>query len=705
MPLTTRPASPWIFRSNLKTIALLAFCAAGLIWISGCGSGGSTPPPNPTPTPSSNGLEIFPSTASVPVGAQVNFTGYVPSQPTASVTWAVSGSSGGSITSSGVYTAPASVPSPAQVAVTATSGGFTATAVVTITAAQGVTVTPAAASIPAGSQATFTAMQNGAAATGVTWEVNGTAGGDGVHGTIDSNGTYTAPLSPPPGGSTVISAVVGGTSGTATATIVFSNATLDGNYAFSYSGDDGSGFLAIAGEFTATGAGTVTGTEDFLDAKSGPLTAQLLSGTYSIGPDGRGSVDLTSSTGELWQIAISSNQHALLINFNQGATGSGSIDQQTGTTALTTGPYVFQLAGLDKNGFAIGVAGEFTSFGNGTLAPASGGNVMDVNDSGTVTSDDTSLTGQYSTTGLSFQSTSFTTLTGGTASFAYFPVTSTHVHLIETDGKAFMTGDVYAAPAAPAGGYNATLLAAGNYAFTMGGATGGPYTAGGVFISNGGGGTTTASGSITGGVFDNNDSGNRFQSDAAMQGTSYTVDQNTGRITSSTKTAAGTFNWVAYVTAPVDPAQPNSVDVLMLESDKNATATGIAYLQSSTSQPSGSFDFNLTGVATGNPPGEQDVLGQLVISTVSSQSGSSGSASGTIDFNNFATGQIVQGLNVQTSKSTIASTDGNGRGTMKIVLANGSSFPLAYYVVNSGQVVFIETDKQRVALGIMLKQF
>lgn len=704
MPLTTRPASPWIVPSNLKTIALSAFFA-GLIWIAGCGSGGSTPPPNPTPTPSSNGLNIYPSTASVPVGAQVDFTGYVPSQPTATITWAVSGSSAGSITSSGVYTAPASVPSPAQVAVTATSGGFTATAVVTITAAQGVTVSPAAASIPAGSQATFSATQNGLAATGVTWEVNGTAGGDGVHGTIDTNGTYTAPLSPPPGGSTVISAVVGGTSGTATATIVFSNATLDGNYAFSYTGDDGSGVLAIAGEFSANGTGTVTGTEDALDGGK-VAVSQILSGTYSIGPDGRGSVDLTSSTGEVWQIAISSNQHALLINFGSAygsaSTGSGTIDEQTSTTAFATGPYVFQLSGLDKNGFSIGVAGEFTSFGNGVLAP--NGNAMDVNDSGSVTTDDTSLTGAFSGTGISFQSSSFMTITGGTGSFAYFPVSSTHVHLIETDGNAFMSGDAYAAPTAPAGGYNATLLPAGNFAFTMGGATGGPYAAGGVFISNGGGGTTT-SGSITGGVFDNNDSGNRFQSDATMQSTSYTVDQNTGRITSSTKTAAGTFTWVAYVTAPVDSTQPDSVEVLMLETDKNVTASGLAYLQSSTSQPSGSLGFNLTGVATGNPPGEQDVVGQLAISTVSSASSSSGSASGTMDFNNFATGQIKQGLNVQTSKSTITSTDGNGRGTMKIVLADGSSFPLAYYVVNSGQVLFIETDSRRVALGTMLKQF
>ncbi len=695
MALTSRRV-PHRLPRRANSAAFVAFCAAGLIWIAGCGSGSSssssTPPP---PTPSSVGLTIYPATASVPVGGQVDFTGYVPSQPNSTISWAVSGSSAGSITSSGVYTAPSSVPNPAQISVTATSSAFTATAVVTITAAQGVTVSPAAASIPAGSRITFTAAVNGSAATGVTWEVNGTAGGDSVHGTIDTSGNYTAPLSPPPGGSTVISAVVGGTSGNATATIVFSNATLDGNYAFSYAGDDGSGFLGIIGQFTANGLGTISGTEDAVDGSSAPAIGQQLSGTYSIGPDGRGTVDLTSSTGEVWQIAIASNQHALLINLNQGATGSGTIDQQTATSVLATGPYVFQLSGLDQNGLTVGAAGAFTSFGNGLLATH--GNVMDVDDAGTATTDDTSLSGSFSTTGISFQSSSFTTLTGGTASFAYFPVSNNHLHLLEVDGKAFMTGDVYAGATTPPGGYNATLLPSGNYAFTMGGATQSPYAAGGVFISSGGTSGTSTTGSITGGVFDNNNGGVHFQSDATLTASSYTVDQNTGRVTGSFTTKAGTFDWVGYVTAPVYPSQPDSTELLLLESDSNATANGTAYLQTSKSQPSGTFALNLSGQANGKAPGEQDILAQL---------GISGTAlSGTMDINDFATSSIITGLNIQTSKSTIASPDGNGRGTMTIVAADGASFPLAYYVVNSGQVLFIETDNQRVMLGAMLKQF
>lgn len=689
---------------SAKPFLAVAFCLLCALGVAGCGSSGnggsgSGGGSGGGPTPTSSGLTIYPATASVPVGGQVDFTGYVPSQPNSTITWAVSGSSNGSITSSGVYTAPSSVPSPAQAAITATSGNFSATAVVTVTSAQGLSVSPAAASIPAGGQAAFTATMNGVAATGVTWQVNGTTGGDGVHGTIDANGTYTAPLSPPPGGSTVISALAGGNSGTATATVVFSNASLSGPYSFSYAGDDGSGFLAIAGQFTADpGSGTITGTEDIVDAGAGPSTGQSISGTYSIGPDGRGSIDLTGTTGELLQIVLASDQHALLINFNQGnATGSGAIDQQTNAIALAAGRYVFQLSGLDGSGVTTGAVGTFTSFGSGTLAPASGGNVIDVNDAGAITGDDTTLTGTYTGTSLALQSSALTTLTGGTATFDYFVVNARHLRLVETDGNAFLLGDVYLAPPLPQGGYNSTLLASGKYAFTMGGATNSPYAAGGVFISDGGGTSATTSGSITGGVFDNNNGGAHFQTDAALKTTTYGVDQNTGRISTSISTTAGTFDWTGYVTAPVDTTNPNSSEVLMLEADSNATANGVAYLQSSSAQPSGSFGLNMTGVATGNTAGEQDVLAQVGLSGTT--------LTGSMDINNFALGQVQSGLNIVSGKSAISSPDANGRGTATFAAANGASFPVAYYVVDSSSILMLETDKQRVMTGILLKQF
>ena len=88
-------------QSRAGLFSLFALCAGGVIGLGGCSSSMSstTTPPTPTPTPSTNGLTIFPASASVPVAAKAVFTGYVPSQPGATITWAVSGSSGGTIIS------------------------------------------------------------------------------------------------------------------------------------------------------------------------------------------------------------------------------------------------------------------------------------------------------------------------------------------------------------------------------------------------------------------------------------------------------------------------------------------------------------------------------------------------------------------------------------------------------------------------------
>jgi hypothetical protein len=716
-------------RAKARRFSVVALTVAGLVSLAACGggssgNGGGGGGGGGTPTPSSNGLTIYPSTASVPVGGTADFTGYVPSSPTSAITWAVAGGSGnGTITGAGVYTAPASAPSPAQVAVTATSGNFSATAVVTVTAAQGLAVSPAAASVLAGTVTPFAATMNGAAAAGVTWEVNGTAGGDAIHGTIDVNGNYTAPLTPPPGGSTVVTATAGGNAGTSTVTVVFSSLSLSGPYSFSYSGADSTtGFLLVAGNFTAspiagTDGGTIAGTEDSIDGNSLQTGAQI-SGTFTVGPDGRGTVNV--STGETWQFALANTEHALLINFNTGvASGSGTIDQLfTTTLPLARGQYVFQVSGLDINGNPVGIAGAFSSLGNGALALA--GNVLDMNDSGapngSITTDDTTLTGLFSlnpgnlTGTLTLTSTDLGVLTTpvtGTAitsvSFDFYVASNNHIRLIETDSNAFLAGDIFLAPNVPGGGYTGASLQKGNYAFTLGGVAGnGPYSAGGVLISSGPSSATASGGSITGGVFDNNGSGITTQSDAAITATSYGVDPTTGRVTSSTTTSRGTFNWVGYVTAPipVDPTDPNSavqVQVLLLETDPNLIASGAAYLQSTTSQPSGSYALNLTGQATGATGGEQDVLAQLGITGTT--------ITGSMDINNFALGTSVTGLNVASGSSTIVSTDAHGRGTATFTAAGGASFPVAYYVVDQNTAVMIETDGARVMTGLLMKQY
>ena len=65
------------------------------------------------------------------------------------------------------------------------------------TPAATVSVTPSSAQPFTGGSVQFKAVVENASNPGVLWQVNGTAGGDAVHGTIDSNGHYTAPASVP----------------------------------------------------------------------------------------------------------------------------------------------------------------------------------------------------------------------------------------------------------------------------------------------------------------------------------------------------------------------------------------------------------------------------------------------------------------------------------------------------------------------------
>ncbi len=152
-------------------------------------------------------VAVSPTTASVQAGIGLQqFTATVGSAINTAVTWQVNGVAGGSaasgtISSTGLYTAPASVPSPATVSVTATSIADptrSATATVTVTAAVSVAVSPSSASVSVGSGTRlFTATVTNTTNTAVTWLVNGVSGGNSTLGTISASGQYTAPATIP----------------------------------------------------------------------------------------------------------------------------------------------------------------------------------------------------------------------------------------------------------------------------------------------------------------------------------------------------------------------------------------------------------------------------------------------------------------------------------------------------------------------------
>ncbi|MGH9757551.1 MAG: beta strand repeat-containing protein [Candidatus Acidiferrales bacterium] len=679
-------------------VVLLALALAGTFGLAACGGGGGgggivTPPPH-------NGLTVLPGTASVPAGGTAQFSAFV-NDVAVNPTWTASS---GTITSAGVFTAPTS----GTVTITGTSGTNSGTATVNIVAATTLSVTPAAVALPAGQVFTFTAMSGGAQVA-ATWTA--TATGGGFAGTVDNNGNYTPPIAPPPGSTVTITASSGGNTATSNVQVIYGNGSLPAqtSYAFSYTGDDGSGYLSVAGSFAVDGNGTVTGgVEDGIDL-TGNFAQTVINGggTYAVGPDGRVAVAVNTSQGAAeFQFALAAadsngRAHGVMIRFDNTATGSGTIDEQNPADfalSALTGPYVFSTSGADANFAPLAIAGKFWTNSTGFFPQAGTTAILDANDGGTSTSGapDTTLTGSLALDPnfLSFGRGFFifSSGTSGQIRYAFYVVDRTHLKVVEIDTNAFTNGDVYSGQPAPLNGFQVGNFPAGNYAFTTGGtSTNGAYVAGGVFVSDG-------KGNVSKGIFDNNDNGQRKQTAATITSCPYTIDSATGRIAATLSTNSGSC------TNPSTFAvyQTSSNTAVMLELDSNPVSSGLAYFQSTlTAPPAGSYALNITGQGFfKNQPSsfQQDASGQVNLT-------GTGFGSGTIDLNNFgSTATFV----VNTTTSTFAAPDSTfGRGQIKLVLSASSSptYNLFYYMVDPNTMLLMDIDSNRIANGIVERQF
>jgi serine protease len=120
------------------------------------------------------------------------------------VTWQVNGIVGGNatvgtISASGLYRAPATIPSPPTVTVTAVSAAdptYSAVATLTVAHVQ-VAVMPSAAMVMIGAKQSFVASVSNTPNAAVTWQVDGVTGGNDTVGTISTSGVYSAPASLP----------------------------------------------------------------------------------------------------------------------------------------------------------------------------------------------------------------------------------------------------------------------------------------------------------------------------------------------------------------------------------------------------------------------------------------------------------------------------------------------------------------------------
>ncbi|HEX4604423.1 MAG TPA: hypothetical protein VH724_10540 [Candidatus Angelobacter sp.] len=442
----------------------------------------------------------------------------------------------------------------------------------------------------------------------------------------------------------------------------FTNANFSGPFAFSYTGSDGNGFLAVAGSFQADGSGHITsGTQD-INSGAGIFTNAAISGTYTVRADGRGSATLNSTVGNTTiDFVIVASGHALVTRFDNRAAGSGTIDQQTTSAfsnAALAGSFAFSLTGIDTVNNPLAVAGNFTADATGNITSG----VDDSNDNGGIVVNDP-LTGSIPVAASGRGTATFNTVRGA-LSFAYYVVDASHLKIVETDASIALGGEAFRQT-----GPFSNASVSGPFAFTIAGASllsGGPFAAGGVFTSNG-------TGTVTSGTEDFNNAGT-ITTNVGLTG-SYTMAA-TGRGTLTITTTAGTFTFVIY---------PSSGGVLALETDVGFLTTGTALQQSGTfgnATLSGTYGLNFTGVTTS---GEIDSVAQFTADGASK-------VTGIIDLNN--TGGITFGQPLSGNFTAAAS----GRTTLALQTPLGTQ-NLAVYMVNGNRALFVELDGGLVAAG------
>jgi hypothetical protein len=159
------------------------------------------------------------------------------------------------------------------------------------------------------------------------------------------------------------------------------NAELKGNYAFTFNGMTTGGggastTFAAVGRFSADGAGNLTSGE--LDTNSAQVQqrahALAFTGTYTIGADHRGVMNLNIPGGGTLAFAMMANGNAQFVEIDAsggiGEVGSGTMEKVDTTaynTAKITGDYAFGFTGLDGFNARTMLAGRFTANGLGAL--------------------------------------------------------------------------------------------------------------------------------------------------------------------------------------------------------------------------------------------------------------------------------------------------------------------------------------------------
>jgi hypothetical protein len=492
----------------------------------------------------------------------------------------------------------------------------------------------------------------------------------------------------------------------------FSNASLNGQYAFSMSGVDlnSGAFLARVGSFAADGQGHITtGLEDVLDLGSGS-TASLVTfsnGTYQIQANGRGLIVLNVTGGGSLQLSASlqSSSRGYLVQTDGLASTSGNLELQTPlqfSANAISGKYVFNFSGISFAGTTpslISLIGQFGADGNGNVT----GGTADVNDgafapTGAVTLAASSYQLDTNGNGTNFGRGTMT-LDGRT--FAFYIVDSTRVELLEEDSLGGSSG-----PAILQTGVIPTQNSGfnGSFAFLAGGSRStspfGPDARAGRFTADGAGGIGTIS------FFQNND-GNTAQVSptSGISSTSYSIDATnagSGRGTFTFRNSSvGTVSYVFYLVSSTR-AVIQDVSSGIVSDGTMVSQSGASFTAASLA---GNYSFSWSGVELVQPSAfDENYVGQYVQTSAATSNIAGVTDYAQLGLNIINTNGVT--LNAGISGTLTVAGDGTQNNGYKIVIGGPSAFTVNFvaYFGDGGTVLMVCSDGNRTTAGVATPQ-
>jgi hypothetical protein len=289
---------------------------------------------------------------------------------------------------------------------------------------------------------------------------------------------------------------------------------------------------------------------------SGVVQDIPLSGTYSVGANGRGTAILSSSyaTQNFVFYVVNATDLKLVETDSQPIVSGEVLGQAAGPFSLASlnGGHAFVMGGADNNGNPISLGGVFTADGAGKVSSG----VVDTNDGG-VTSLGGSVSGTYA---VNATGRGVLSLTTPVLQLAFYRAANGTVELVDVDGSLGVLGTALA----QTGGPFRLASISGRYALNFSGtnlSSFGEEDITGQLIADGTGGLS--------GTLDINNLGSIFQG-LGISSSTYTMDSD-GRGFATINASAGSFSMQTY------QANPNTV--LFQDVDNNRVVTGVMQKQ------------------------------------------------------------------------------------------------------------------------------